>query len=179
MHQNLTGFEKSVNTVARYMYYIAGLAIVFMMIITTVDVFMRFCVTLYGTFGWSFLASWRPVPGTYDLVAMCGAVAAAFAMAHTTLESGHVAVSLVVRILKKKPQAIIKLFTDTASGLLFGILGWRCTIYARDLKESSEVSMTLQLPFHPFVYMLAFSSFIVTLVFVNAIIKDILKKVSR
>ncbi|HSL60283.1 MAG TPA: TRAP transporter small permease subunit [Desulfotignum sp.] len=174
----VTAIETQINRVARYMYYMAGVAIVAMMMITTLDVFMRFCVTVYSRFGWAFLASWRPVPGTYDLVAMCGAVAAAFAMAHTTLESGHVAVSLVVRLLAKKTQIFIKLFTDTASGFLFGILAWRCVLYAAKLKDSGEVSMTLQLPFHPFVYMLAFSSLIVALVYLVAIIKDIHKVVS-
>ncbi len=172
-------FENSVKGLVRYMYYIAGLAIVVMMVVTTTDVFLRFCVTLYATFHWSFLESWRPIPGTYDLVAMSGSIAAAFAMAHTTVESGHVAVSLVIRLFTKKIQTIFKLATDILSGLLFGILSVRCVIYARDLKESGEVSMTLQLPFHPFVYLLAFSAFAVALVFLIAIINDINKVVSR
>ena len=175
----MTTIENSICRVARLMYFLAGMAIVAMMMITTLDVFMRFCVTMYSKFGWEFLASWRPVPGTYDLVAMCGAIAAAFAMAHTTLESGHVAVSLVVRLLAEKTQIFVKLFTDTASLCLFAILAWRSTVYAVKLKESGEVSMTMQLPFHPFVYMLAFSSLIVALVYLIAIIKDLQKVVSR
>lgn len=172
-------FENSVKGLARYMYYIAGLAIVVMMVITTTDVFLRFCVTLYAKFHWSFLESWRPIPGTYDLVAMAGAVAASFAMAHTTVESGHVAVSLVIRLFTKQIQAFFKLGTDILSGLLFGILSARCLFYARNLKESGEVSMTLQIPFHPFVYLLAFSAFAVMLVFLIAIINDIHKVTSK
>jgi len=172
-------FEGCVKGLVRYMYYVAGLAIVGMMVITTTDVFLRFCVTLYATFHWSFMESWRPIPGTYDLVAMAGSVAAAFAMAHTTVESGHVAVSLVIRLFTQKIQAVFKLVTDTLSGLLFGILSVRCVVYARDLKESGEVSMTLQLPFHPFVYLLAFSAFAVTLVFLIAIINDMKKVISK
>ncbi|MEX1302795.1 MAG: TRAP transporter small permease subunit [Desulfotignum sp.] len=175
----MTTIENNICQLARWMYFLAGMAIVAMMMITTLDVFMRFCVTVYSKFGWAFLESWRPVPGTYDLVAMCGAIAAAFAMAHTTLESGHVAVSLIVRLLAKKTQFFIKLLTDTASLCLFSILAWRSVVYAGNLKESGEVSMTMQLPFHPFVYMLAFSSLIVALVYLIAIIKDIQKVVSR
>jgi TRAP-type C4-dicarboxylate transport system permease small subunit len=174
----ITHLETNIHRVARLMYFLAGMAIVAMMMITTLDVFMRFCVTMYSRFGWEFLATWRPVPGTYDLVAMCGAIAAAFAMAHTTLESGHVAVSLVVRRLPKKGQMWMKLFTDTASLSLFGILAWRSVVYAGKLRESGEVSMTMQLPFHPFVYMLAFSSLIVALVYLVSIIKNMKKVVS-
>jgi TRAP-type C4-dicarboxylate transport system permease small subunit len=160
----ITPIENNIHRVARLMYFFAGMAIVAMMMITTLDVFMRFCVTMYSKFGWEFLASWRPVPGTYDLVAMCGAIAAAFAMAHTTLESGHVAVSLVVRLLSKKGQLWMKMFTDTASLSLFSILTWR--------------SVTMQLPYHPFVYLMAFSSLVVALVYLIAIIKNMKKVVS-
>lgn len=165
--------EVSVKGLARYMYYISGLAIVLMMVVTTTDVFLRFCVTLYGVFHWEFLSSVKPIPGTYDLVALFGSVAAALAMAHTTVESGHVAVSLLVRLLAKKKQAILKLITDTLSGVFFAVLAWRCVIYARNLKASGEVSMTMQLPFHPFVYLLAASALAVTLVFLTTILKDL------
>lgn len=166
-------FENRLKDLVRYMYYIAGFAIVVMMVITTTDVFMRFCVTLYAKFQWSFLESWKPIPGTYDLVAMAGSIAAALAMAHTTVESGHVAVSILTRLFTDKLRNIVRLITDILSGLLFGILSVQSVIYARDLKESGEVTMTMQLPFYPFVYLLALSAFTVTLIFLISVIKDI------
>lgn len=172
-------FEHRLKELVRYMYYIAGLAIVVMMVVTTTDVFLRFCVTLYAKFHWPFLESWRPIPGTYDIVAMAGSIAAAFAMAHTTVESGHVAVSLLVRLFTQKKQAALKLITDIFSGLLFGVLAIRCVVYAQDLKESGEVTMTMQLPYHPFVYLLSFSALAVTLVFVVAVITDIKEVISK
>lgn len=164
---------------ARYMYYIAGLAIVIMMLITTTDVFLRFCVTLHALSGWSFLGYLRPIPGTYDLVGLLGSIAAAFAMAHTTVEAGHVAVSLLTRMLPKTPQAILKLITDILSFCLFTIVACRGVQYAAELKESGEVSMTMELPFHPFVYGLSFSAFAVALVFLIAIIKNSNKVFSK
>lgn len=82
------------------------------------------------------------------------------------------AVSLLIRLFTKKTRAILKLVTDTLSGILFGIICVRSVIYARSLKESGEVSMTMELPFHPFVYLLAFSAFAVTLVFLMFVVKD-------
>jgi TRAP-type C4-dicarboxylate transport system permease small subunit len=171
--------EKLINGMVRYMYYISGAAIVFMMLATTTDVVLRFCVTLYGTFHWEFLSSLKPIPGNYDMVALAGSVAAALAMAHTTVQSGHVAVELAVRLLAKKKQIILKLFTDMVSGLFFAVLAWRCVLYARDLKAIGEVSMTMQLPFHPFVYLLAFSALAVTFVFLTAIIKNLRKETGK
>jgi TRAP-type C4-dicarboxylate transport system permease small subunit len=100
-------------------------------------------------------------------------------MAHTTVESGHVAVSLLIRLFTKKTQAVFKLVTDTLSGILFGIISVRSVVYAQNLKESGEVSMTMQLPFHPFVYLLAFSAFAVMLVFLIAILEDIKEVISK
>ena len=165
--------ETVVNGLARQMYYVAGLAIVIMMFITTTDVFLRFCVTLYGTLGWTFLKFLKPIPGTYDLVGLMGSVAAAFAMAHTTVKAGHVAVSLLTRVLPERSQAGLKLVTDILSGGLFGILTWRAIVYAGKLRASGEVSMTMELPFHPFVYGMAFSALAVVLVFLVEINKDI------
>jgi len=65
------------------------------------------------------------------------------------------------------------------SGLFFVVLAWRCVLYARDLKAIGEVSMTMQLPFHPFVYLLAFSALAVAFVFLTAIIKNLQKETGK
>lgn len=172
-------FETTVNQMARLMYYIAGLAIVIMMLITTTDVFLRLCVTLHNSLGWKLFSYLKPIPGTYDLVALSGSIAAAFAMAHTTAQSGHVAVSLLTRLLPDKPQAVLKLCTDLLSGALFGTLAWRSFVYAGKMKANGEVSMTMELPFHPFVYGLGFSALVVVLVFLIEIKKDMNRMIAK
>lgn len=157
-------YEKAVRHLIRYMYYVAGGAIVLMMLLTCADVFLRLIVTLYAKYGWPILEGIQPTPGIYELVCFLGASAAAFAMAHTTLESGHVAVSLIVRLLSEKLQAGFKIVTSSLGFILFALISWHSVGYARELVESGEVSMTLQLPYYPFVYGVAFASFAVCLV---------------
>jgi TRAP-type C4-dicarboxylate transport system permease small subunit len=157
------------------MYYVAGGAILLMMLLTCADVVLRLVVTLYGKLGWSFLEGIQPVLGTYELVCFLGAAAASFAMAHTTLESGHVAVSLVVRLLSEKLQAVFKIATGSLGFGLFALIAWHSVGYAMELAESGEVSMTLQLPFYPFVYGVAFASFAVCLVLAMTVMKEWLK----
>jgi TRAP-type C4-dicarboxylate transport system permease small subunit len=89
-----------------------------------------------------------------------------------------VAVSLVVRLLSKKKQLLVRLFTDFASLFLFGILAWRSMVYADNLREYGEVTMTMQLPYHPFVYILAASSLAVALLYLIDILKTMKKVVS-
>ena len=156
-------FEKNVRKLAILLYYAAGVAIVCMMLITTVDVLLRLAVTIYARTDWRVLAPFRPVAGTYELVGYLGALAAAFAMANTSLEGGHVAVSLLTRLLPKKVQAVLKIIVESLGFIFFATIAWRCIVYAQKLKATGEVSMTLQLPVHPFVYGVSFGAFAVCL----------------
>ena len=162
-------FEKNVRKLAVLLYHVAGAAIVCMMLITTVDVLLRLAVTIYARTGWAVLAPFRPVAGTYELVCYFGALAAALAMANTSLVGGHVAVSLLTTLLPKKAQAVLKVVVESLGILFFAIIAWRCVIYAQKLKSSGEVSMTLQLPVHPFVYGVSFGAFAVCLVLLTSI----------
>jgi TRAP-type C4-dicarboxylate transport system permease small subunit len=166
-------FERSSNGLARLMYYIAGIAIVSMMVLSCVDVALRFGVTLYHAYKWSFLDSLKPIPGTFELVCYLGVVAVSFAMAHTSVEDGHVAVSLLVRLLPKRGQAIVGSITSFFSIFFFAMISWRSVMYANSLKETGEVSLTLQLPFYPFVYGVGFSAAVVCLVILTAFLKNI------
>ena len=171
--------EKSVNSLAKTMYYIAGAAIVTMMLLTCADVIMRFSVTVFRTYRWEFLKPFRPIPGTYELVSFLGAVAVSFAMAHTSVEKGHVAVSLVVRLFSERVQAIIESVTNVLGLILFAMISWQSVLYANDLRASGEVSLTLQLPFYPFVYGIAFSAAAVCLVLLKDLFKNLVKVFSR
>lgn len=161
------------------LYWIAGAAIVTMMLLTCVDVVLRFCVTLYHDFRWEFLTPFRPIPGTYELVRFLGTIAAAFAMAHTSVEAGHVAVSIVVRLFPARVQALIETITTTFGLIFFAIVSWQSVVYAMDLKASGEVSLTLQLPFYPFIYGIGFAAAAVCLVLLTDLSKSLVRVLNK
>ena len=100
--------EKPSKGLAKILYWVAGIAIISMMLLTCADIILRLGVTAYHKYSWWFLSPFRPIPGTYELVCFLGAVAVSFAMAHTSVERGHVAVSILVNLLPKKIQSIIE-----------------------------------------------------------------------
>lgn len=153
--------ERISNELARLLYWIAGTAIITMMVLTCGDVILRFFR--------------RPIPGTYELVCFLGAVAVAFAMAHTTVEKGHVAVSLVVRLFPARIQGLVESITSTFGFVFFALIAWRSVLYGHDLYTSGEVSLTLQLPFYPFVYGIGFSAAAVCLVLLTDLFKNLMK----
>ena len=165
--------QKFSGKLARILYWIAGAAIVSMMLLTCTDIILRLGVTLYHKYHWGFFSSFMPIPGTYELVCFLGSVAVAFAMAHTSVEKGHVAVSLVVRLFPSRIQALLGLITSIFGFTLFALLSWRSVLYANHLKEIGEVSGTLQLPFYPFVYGIGLSAAAVCLVLLVDLLKNL------
>ncbi|OHB33066.1 MAG: hypothetical protein A2X84_02500 [Desulfuromonadaceae bacterium GWC2_58_13] len=142
--------ETSGNSLARILFGIAGAAIVVMTLLTCADVVLR----LFRL----------PIPGTYELVSFFSAVSVSFAMAHTSVEKGHIAVSVLVQRLPARGQALIDTLTSSLSLLLFGLIAWRSLLYGENLRQAGEVSPTLQLPFYPFVYGVGLSAAVVCLV---------------
>ncbi|MBU1161741.1 MAG: TRAP transporter small permease [Proteobacteria bacterium] len=154
-------FEKLINDLANKMYWVAGTAIVAMMLLTCADVVLRYFR--------------RPIPGTYELVCFLGAVAVSFAMAHTSIEKGHVSVSFIVSLFPSRLQRLIECMTSCFGLFFFALIAWQSIVYANDLHASREVSLTLELPFYPFVYGIAFSATVVCLILLSDLIKNALK----
>jgi len=152
-------FKNSSIWLARRLGIVAAASIFFMMALTCADVILR----LFR----------MPIPGTYEIVSFMGAVAVSFAVARTSVENGHVAVSLVVQLLPKRAQGLVEGIIAILGIILFALIAWQSTLYALDCQRSGEVSLTLQLPFYPIIYGIAFGAVIVCLVllvdFLNAI----------
>lgn len=162
-------FEEIVTKLSALMYKVAGVAMVAMMLITTLDVLLRLAVTVYASTGWGFLKPLQPIAGTYELVCLIGAVSASFAMAHTSLKKGHVSVSILTQLFPKRLRAATKIATTSLGITLFGLIGWFSIVNGMKMQARGEVSMTLRLPFHPFVYGLSFGAFVVCLVLVTSL----------
>ena len=157
--------EKVATRLTTIMYWIAGAAIILMMLITCADVLLRYFR--------------RPIPGTYELVCFLGATAASFAIAHTSVKKGHVSVSLAVRLLPPRLQALIGVITTSFGLLLFSMLSWQSVLFANDLKAAKEVSMTIELPFYPFVYGMSFAAAAVCLVLLVNLVQHVKKALEK
>jgi TRAP-type C4-dicarboxylate transport system permease small subunit len=143
-------FKTTVFWFVKALNKIAALALFAMMCLTCVDVVLR----LFR----------HPIRGTYELVSFLGAITVSFALAHTSVHKGHVAVSLIVERLPKRWQGVVELLTSTLSLTLFALISWQSVRYAQSFQQSGEVSPTLQLPFYPIVYGIAVSAAVVCLV---------------
>jgi len=134
--------EKFVNGLADKVNWLSAAAVAFIMFLTVADVFMR----LFG----------RPIPGTYELVGFVGALIISFALPYTSVKKGHIAVDFLMMKMPWLVRVIVNAVNAFIAMLLFGIISWQSVLYALSLKNSGEISPTLQMPIYPFVYGVAF-----------------------
>lgn len=126
---------------ASFLNGIAAVAVVAMMALTCLDVLLRLVR--------------HPIPGAYEVVGMLGALFVSFSLARTSVDQGHIAVDFLVQRLPRRVQCAVEAINAGICALLFTVISRQCVLYARDLRSSGEVSMTLQVPLHPFVLGLA------------------------
>ena len=150
-------FVGLVYRLSRAMQAIAGLALVFMMTLTTCDIILR----IFG----------KPIIGTYEIVAFSGGVVIGFSTPITSFMRGQIFVDFFYQKFPMVTQNILNTTTRLVDIALFGIISWNLMIMARDMYRSGEVSLTLQLPFYPVAYGIAFAMFVQCLVLVCDIIK--------
>jgi len=155
--------EKLVTILTRKFNWVAAGGIIIMMLLTSADVVLR----LFR----------HPIPGTYDIVCMLGVVVISFSLAYTSAEKGHIAVEFLVQKLPPRVQAGIAVFNNFFATILFALIGWQSIAYASSLKENGEVSLTLQMPLHPFVYGISVGCGLLCLVLTLEMIKSFRKMV--
>ena len=149
-------YTRSLRLLVHAMTALAGTAVVGMTVVTTVDVLGR-------TVG-------HPLPGAYDIVTVLGGLAIACALPYTTAVKGHVAVEFFFHKLRRRGRIILDTVNRCIGISLFAILGWQTMRYARSLRNSGEVTPTLELPLYPVVYVVAASCFLVALVVLHHLI---------
>jgi TRAP-type C4-dicarboxylate transport system permease small subunit len=150
---------KALDKFSNLLKIIGATALTCMMLLTVVDVIGRFFK--------------HPIFGSVELVGFLATIVVAAALPYTYKVDGHVGVEILVRLLSKKTQLIIDLFTRTLTLILFGLVAWQMFLYAADIHETGEVSMNLEFPIYYIVYLLAFGLLVFSVTIVEIIIKDI------
>lgn len=143
-------FTREVRRLSNFLNLVAGWSLVGMTALTCADVILRIFR--------------HPILGTYEIVGFLGAIVASFAMAHTTILRGHVAVELLVMRLPHKVQVVIYLIIHVLSIALFALIAYESILFGNDLRLANEVSLTLQIPFFPVLFGISFASMVVCLV---------------
>lgn len=150
---------KALDKFSNLLKTIGAIALTGMMLLTVVDVIGRFFK--------------HPIFGSVELVGFLATLVVASALPYTYKADGHVGVEILVRLLSKKTQIIIDLFTRGISLILFSLVTWQMFLYAKDIHKTGEVSMNLEFPIYYIVYLLAFGLLIFSVTILETIIENI------
>jgi TRAP-type C4-dicarboxylate transport system permease small subunit len=124
-------------------------------------------------------AVWAPIFGTYELVGFLTVVTLSCAIAHCTVNDGHVAVDVLVSRFSLRTQAIFNIVTGILSVGIFVILTWQTALYATNMWQKGELSGTLMWPFYPLVYCISFGCFVTCLVLLANLGKAVVKAAKK
>jgi TRAP-type C4-dicarboxylate transport system permease small subunit len=153
--------ERLESLVNRALAWVAGFALVAMMLFAVADMVLR------GA-GW-------PVAGSYEVIGWLAASAMALALGYTQLHRGHVSITLLTGRLGGRTQAAVDLVVSLLSLLLFVAVSWYVARYARTLQTTGSLSETLKAIVYPWVYVVAAGSAGLAL----ALLVDLLRSAGR
>jgi len=139
---------------------VGSVAVLSLMSLATVNVCLRFFFS-------------APYRGAYELVGFFGAIVIAFALGYTQKRKDHIVVDILTERFPKRVNRVLDGINYFVTMIFFAIVSWQIFVWGMKISKSGEVSETLKIIFHPFVYAVALGFAVFSL----TIIIDFLKNV--
>ncbi|MFC1979596.1 TRAP transporter small permease [Chloroflexota bacterium] len=131
---------------------IAAVLLVAMMVITGVDVVLRYFFN-------------RPLIGGFEVNAFLMVLVVFFGLAYTLVKRGHVSINLLVSRFGHRTQAIINSITSLMAVGLFSLISWQTVLQAGAASDAARTSVELGISLTPFMLAAAFGSALLSIVY--------------
>ena len=131
------------------------------------------CVALVVTDVIRYQIVGKPVPGTHEVVELIAAVILSMGIGYLTFVKGHVSVGLVVDRFRPRVQAVFDLVTGLVA---LGFTAWLTEGMVRMAIRNFRygwVTGVLEIPRHPFMYLISLALALTCLVLVRDVIKSV------
>ncbi|MFC1840032.1 TRAP transporter small permease [Thermodesulfobacteriota bacterium] len=158
--------EKTVHLIARWLNWMAALAIVAVMIIVCVNVLAR---SIFGI----------PLKGTVDIVSLLGVLVIAGAIAYTQVLKGHIRITLFIDMLPDPARTILACLVDLIGMIMFSIISWQTILFAIGTYEIGELSEVLKIPVTPFAFVVSAGCIAITLVLLVDLINLLFRRTKK
>ncbi len=146
--------EKINVSLNKILMFVGSIAVLLLMSIATLNAFLRIPL---------IKATWR---GAYETVGFLGAIVIAFALGYTQKRKDHIVVDILTEKFPKRVNRILDGISYLVTTIFFAIVSWQVFVWGMKISRSGEVSETLKIIFHPFIYCVAlgFGVFSLTLI---------------
>lgn len=124
---------------------VAGLAILAMMVLTCLDVFLRYVFN-------------APIEGTFDVTQMLMVVIVFFALAYCGWTGGHVVVDLLREVFPPWLLVPLAVAVNAIGAAVMLAITWQAWLTAIDFIGTGETPMTVLIPKYPFIMVVSFGA---------------------
>lgn len=157
-------YLESINTfLNRLLLFLGGIAVILLMSLATVNVVLRILHI--------------PYRGTYEIVSFLGAIVIAFALGYSQKRKDHIVVDILTERFSKKTDRILSIISCGITMVFFAVVSWQIFIFGMKIWKSGEVSETLKIAYHPFIFSVAVGFAVLSLtIFIDFLKTAILKE---
>jgi TRAP-type C4-dicarboxylate transport system permease small subunit len=148
--------KKGISYPGNLMFGAAMVAMVFVMLIVSADVFMRY------VFGSGIVGQW-------DLSTMAFAVIIWGPMTHAALKGSHIALTFLLDRFPRIPRLGLQVIISLVTSGMLGLVSWQLLQHAIHLDVTEFASPTLRIPHAPIAYFAAFACVIMALAFLTGL----------
>ena len=161
----MSDFQRGVYTFSQWICWVSALALMIMMLLTTLDVILRY-------FGY-------PIKGVYEVVQFLFAMIVAFPIAFTQTLRGHIAIEFLVSRFSERVRAVFASIADLFSLSVFCLLTWQVAVIGIKFWKIGQVSTTLKFSYFPFVWGVAFACALMSVVLLIDLSKSVAQLVRK
>jgi TRAP-type C4-dicarboxylate transport system permease small subunit len=97
-----------------------------------------------------------PINGSYELIGFFGAVATGFALGYTQIRKDHIIVTIFTDKYSERTIPFLNGINYLLNMAFFALVSWQTWKWGIKIADTGEISETLKIIYHPFVYCLAF-----------------------
>jgi TRAP-type C4-dicarboxylate transport system permease small subunit len=148
----MNSLERANQFLNRILMILGGVAVLAVMALATVNVILR----IFGV----------PFRGAYEFVGFLGAIVIAFALGYTQKRKDHIVVDILTEKFPKRANRILDGISYFVTMVFFALVSWQVFVWWVKIWKSREVSETLKVIYHPFIFCVGvgFAVFSLTLI---------------
>lgn len=138
---------------------LGGIAVMLLMSLATVNIVLRIFHV--------------PYRGTYEIVSFLGALVIALALGYTQKRKDHIIVDILTERFSHHTNHILSIISYFITSIFFGVVSWQVFIFGMKIAKSGEVSETLKIAYHPFIFCVSIGFAVLTLTIIVDLLKEL------
>jgi TRAP-type C4-dicarboxylate transport system permease small subunit len=160
MPEVMMKYLESINVfLNKLLLILGGIAVILLMSLATINVILRILHIPYS--------------GAYEMVSFLGAIVIAFALGYTQKRKDHIVVDILTERFSKQTNRVLNIISYGITMVFFAVVSWQIFVFGMKIWKSGEVSETLKIIYHPFIFSVSIGFAVLSLTIIIDFLKTI------